>query len=411
MNRALASVFVVAAFAVPAAADDQIALPSPLRMQDVVRIAQNRRAEVLAARARARAAAQRPEIVSALDDPEFSASLDHIPFMGGGVNWSIALEQRFPLSRIRGHRRDAAEADARRELAEVDRTGLDVELEAAAAFWMLAELRERAKILGEQRALADQMASAATARYSTSTGMQADVLRAQLEVDRLDGEQRAIAAELRAAETMLDTTLARDPDAPIPELDTTVADAEPPSAAQIANTALSNRPELRAGRAEIARAEAEVSVMDSMYAPMAMVRTGPAYTMFDRYGWMVTVGVSIPLWRDKLRAGVDEARAMEDMATADLEAMRRMIGGEAAAARERVESARQRYLALRDRVVPRAKEAIAPTLAAYAANQAPLVSAIETAQALWESERELVMARAELGLAWARLRRTTGELP
>lgn len=411
MNRALASVFVVAAFAVPAAADNQIALPSPLRMQDVVRIAQNRRAEVLAARARARAAAQRPEIVSALDDPEFSASLDHIPFMGGGVNWSIALEQRFPLSRIRGHRRDAAEADARRELAEVDRTGLDVELEAAAAFWMLAELRERSKILGEQRALADQMASAATARYSTSTGMQADVLRAQLEVDRLDGEQRAIAAELRAAETMLDTTLARDPDAPIPELDTTVADVEPPSAAQIANTALSNRPELRAGRAEIARAEAEVSVMDSMYAPMAMVRTGPAYTMFDRYGWMVMVGVSIPLWRGKLRAGVDEARAMEDMATADLEAMRRMIGGEAAAARERVESARQRYLALRDRVVPRAKEAIAPTLAAYAANQAPLVSAIETAQALWESERELVMARAELGLAWARLRRTTGELP
>jgi outer membrane protein TolC len=41
----------------------------------------------------------------------------------------------------------------------------------------------------------------------------------------------------------------------------------------------------------------------------------------------------------------------------------------------------------------------------------PLVSAIEAAQALWEAQRELAMARAELGLAWARLHRTTGETP
>ncbi|HEX8112633.1 MAG TPA: TolC family protein, partial [Kofleriaceae bacterium] len=155
----------------------------------------------------------------------------------------------------------------------------------------------------------------------------------------------------------------------------------------------------------------EVSVMESMYSPMAMVRTGPSYTMTDGAGWMVMVGVSIPLWRGKLRAGVNEARAMADMASADLGAMQRMIGGEATAARERVAAARSRYLALRDSIVPRARQAIAPNLTAYAANQVPLVSAIEAAQALWEAQRELAMARAELGLAWARLRRTSGETP
>jgi outer membrane protein TolC len=210
---------------------------------------------------------------------------------------------------------------------------------------------------------------------------------------------------------MLDTSLARSPDAPIPELDITVSDAEPPAATAIAGTALANRPELRAGRAEVARSEAEVSVMESMYSPMAMVRTGPSYTMADGAGWMVMVGVSIPLWRGKLRAGVNEARAMADMVSADLGAMRRMIGGESTAARERVAAARERYLALRDSIVPRARQAIAPNLTAYAANQTPLVSAIEAAQALWEAQRELAMARAELGVAWARLRRTTGEMP
>jgi outer membrane protein TolC len=413
VNKRVAACVVaaVACLTASVAADDQIALPTPLRAADAVRLAKQHRPEVVAARARARAAAERPAIVSALDDPEVFPSIDHLPFMGGGADVSFTVEQRFPLSRIRSHRERAAQAGARRELAEIDRAGLDVELEAAAAFWMLAELRERAKLLDDQRALADQMAAAATARFSTSAGMQADVLRAQLEVDRLAGEQRAIAAELRAAEAMLDTSLARPADAPIPELDLSVSEAEPPAAATIASTAITRRPELRAGNAEIARAEAEVSVMQSMYAPMAMVRTGPSYTMADGSGWMVMVGVSIPLWRGKLRAGVNEARAMLDMTSADLDAMRRMIAGQAVAARERVAAARARYLALRDDIVPRARQAIGPTLAAYAASQTPLVSAIEAAQALWDAQRELAMARAELGLAWARLDRTTGETP
>ena len=65
---------------------------------------------------------------------------------------------------------------------------------------------------------------------------------------------------------------------------------------------------------------------------------------------------------------------------------------------------------MKDRcVVPRAEQAIAPTLAAYSAGQVPLVSVIEAAQVLWGSQRDLVMARARLGIAWARLRRAASE--
>jgi len=406
-RTAAAIVTALACLAPPAAADP----PGPLRLADAMRIAREHRGEVVAARARARAASERPASVSALDDPELSASLDHVPFMGGGADVSVTIQQRFPLSGVRGHRRRAALAEARRAAADIDRAGLDVELQAAAAFWMVAELRERQAVLADQRALADQMTAAATARYATSAGMQADVLRAQLEVDRLGADQRALAAELRAAEAMLDASLARDPGAPVPELDAAVSDAEPPAAAAVASAAIARRPELRAGAADVARADAEIAVMQAMYTPMAMLRTGPSYTMADGAGWMVMVGVSIPLWRDKLRADVSEARAMAAMASADLDAMRTMIRGEAAATRERVMAARARYLALRDDIIPRARQAIGPTLAAYAANQTPLVSAIEAAQALWDAQRELAMARGGLGLAWARLRRATGETP
>lgn len=384
------------------------ALPDPLRAQDVAMLARTKRAEITAARARARAAAQRPAIVSALDDPTVSFSLDHVPFNMMGVDGNVTIEQSFPLSRIRGNRERAARAGARRELANADRVGLDVELDAVESFWMLAQMRAAADIITQQHALAKQLEAAALARYTANTGTQGDVLRAQTETARLAAEVRAVAAEVRAAEVMLNTSLARDAAGPIPTLDVTVPDRDPPTSDDVARSSL-QRPELRAGRAEIEQAEADVRVMQSMYAPMAMVRTGPAYTMAEGEGWMVMVGVSIPLWRGKLRAGVAEADAMVDMATADLEAMRRMAEGQARSARERVAAARARFVALRDDIVPRAEQAIAPTLASYSSGQVPLVSVVEAAQALWMAQRDLVVARAELGIAWARLRRATGQ--
>lgn len=399
-------VLLIALVATPARAE--VALPTPLAAKDVAALARSRRSELVAAKARARAAAQRPASVSALDDPTIAVSADHIPFNGMGWDRSLTFEQTFPLSRVRGNRERAAKASARRELANAERVERDVELDAVQAFWMLVEVRATADIVTHQLALAEQLVAAATARYATNTGTQSDVLRAQTERARLDAERRAIAAEVRGAEVMLNTMLARDASGPIPILDGTVPDAEPPAGDAVARAA-QRRPELRAGSAEIEAAEAEVRVMRAMNAPMAMIRTGPAYTMMEGYGWMAMIGISIPLWGDKRRAGIAEATAMRDMATADLEAMRRMADGQARGARETVVAARERFRALRDDIVPRAEQAIEPTLAAYAAGQVPLVSVVEAAQVLWTSQRELAMARARLGIAWARLRRAASE--
>ncbi|MFN0253865.1 MAG: TolC family protein [Kofleriaceae bacterium] len=393
--------------ATTAAAYADVVLPSPLGVRDVAELARARRSEITAAKARTRAAAERPAMVSALDEPTVSVSLDHVPFNLMGLDGNVTVEQTFPLSSVRANRKRAAEAGARREGANAERVSLDVELDAVQAFWMLAQMRASGEIASRQHALAKQLEAAALARYSSNTGTQSDVLRAQIETVRIAAEQRALSAEVRSAEVMLNTSIARGPLSPIPTLDLTVPEVEPPDGNRVARAAQA-RPELRAGRAEIEQAEAEVRVMRSMYAPMVMVRTGPAYTA-DGGGWMLMVGISIPIWRGKLRASVAEATAMVDMATADFDAMRRMADGEARSAREAVVAARERYRALRDDILPRAEQAIAPTMAAYSAGQVPLVSVIEAAQLLWTSQLDLVVARAALGTAWARLRRASNE--
>ncbi len=390
-----------------AAAQATPPLPSPLALADVVRLAGERRDEIQAARARARAGEARPIIAAALEDPMIAPSLDHLPFMLGGADVSVTLEQRIPLSGIRGHRRTSALADLERLRADVNRTVLDVGVQAASAFLMLQERRRTTALVTEQIAFARDVVTAANARYASGTAPQSDVLRAEVEVARLDAFARALVSDVRGAEAMLNTSLALDTDQPVPAL-AALAFAQPiPDWAAI-RTALPARPELAAGRAELSRADAEVQVMRDMYRPMATIRTGPAYTMAEGRGWMAMVGISLPIWRGKLRAGVAEAQAMRAMSEADLRAMTRMIEGDAAVAVTRLQASRDRQAALRDDVLPRARMVIEPAVAGYASGRLPLVSVIEAVQALWLVQSDLIAADTELGLAWARLGRAIG---
>ncbi|HKU38124.1 MAG TPA: TolC family protein [Polyangiales bacterium] len=403
-------VTVVAAQSSAARAQQPAALPEPLRLEDVLVYARAHRQEIAAARAEVHAGEQRPAIVSGLEDPMLMPSIDHLPFMLHGVDASLMIEQRFPLSGVLGQRKRAAEAEVRRLRARSETVEQDVLLDAARAFLMLRERRDTAQVLETQRSLAREFVEAANARYSAGTTSQPDVLRAEVELARLNGVLRAMGAEIAAAESMLNASLGRPVDARVPALAGAPLDAAPASWSEVRKTTLHGRSELQEGRAEIARAEAEIGTMEAMYAPMGLVRTGPAYTMSDGWGVMLTLGISIPIWSGKYEAGIREARAMASMARADVAAMTRMVEGEAASARHQVVAARERVLSLRDDVLPRARSAIAPSVSAYAAGNAPLVSVIDAAQSLWSLEAELVAAEFELGLAWARLHRALGNL-
>lgn len=387
-------------------------LPEPLHLNDALRIAQEQRAEIRAAGARAEAARHRPAIVSALEDPILAPSIDHKPVDPMmETDRSITLEQSFPLSRIRGHRRDAAQAEADRLRSEVDRTGLVVGLDAARSFFMLNEKRRMQAIVQRQIELASQVTQSAAARYGAGGSAQAEVLRAEIEQARLNARLQSLQAESAGAEAMLNTSLGRDVGQPIPELATAEVfrpDNPLPTLEVVQTRALDRRPEISGSDAEIRRAEAEVKVMKSMYLPMAMVRTGVAETMTAGRGYMLMVGVSLPIWFNRMNAGVDEARSMETMARADQQAMRRMISGEAAAALEDVRGALARYRALTNDVLPRAERAIAPSLSAYSAGQLSLTGVLEATKALWSVQEEAVMAETELGMAWARLNAAMG---
>jgi outer membrane protein TolC len=150
--------------------------------------------------------------------------------------------------------------------------------------------------------------------------------------------------------------------------------------------------------------------MESMYAPMAVARLGAAYTMTDGPGLMTAFGISVPLWRDSLAAGVTEAEQMVRMTGAEVDAMAQMIRGEVGSARARVLGLQGRRDALERKLLPLAKTSLDLSLTGYAGGQLPLVSVVDAAGALRELRMQLVQVRAQLLVAWIRLGRAVGTL-
>lgn len=383
-------------------------LPSPLKPDAVLKYAAEHRAEITAARAKAAAAAQVPAQVRALPDPMVMVSVDHLPIKLDGINASFLVQQDFPLSGVLGARERVAAADAKTATAQASTTKLDVEYQALAAYLMVVEAQRMASVLDDQVAIAKQVLAVSQARLSASDAASADVLRAQLDVVRLEGERTALDADIQSAASMLEAALGRPVTGEAPTCELTLPSADPPALAELVKKAVDTRPELAAMKASVARASAEIDVMKSMYSPMAFVRVGGAYTMTDGPGFMLMVGVTVPIWREKLGAGVAEAKAMGTMAGADVSAMRTMVEGEVGAARQAVIAARTRLATVRDKVLPLSKSVVSLTIATYAAGQLPLVSVLDAVRAIRDARMDEVLAEVKAAAAWARLGRAVG---
>ncbi|MDQ1812353.1 TolC family protein [Massilia sp. CCM 9210] len=244
-----------------------VAAPGPaVSLDDALAVARASRAEMRVAAARVDAARQRPIIVSALDDPIIAPSIDHKPVDPMmKTDRSITFEQSFPLSRVRSHRRRAAEADVDRYQGEGGKTALKIDAEVAQAFFMLNERRKVVEILGRQTTLAQELVKLAAARHGVGAATQADVLRMEIEQARLKSRLALTGADLRAAEAMFNTALGQEPYRPVPSLqmqgvlDGIVAIPDLDASLEVA---LLRRPELRISQAEIRRARARLHAHD-----------------------------------------------------------------------------------------------------------------------------------------------------
>ena len=389
--------------------------PDTLRLDAVLDALYADNPTLAAARLDARALARRGDQVGALPDPTASVLVAPYPILTarGTQRSQWRVEQRLPWPGTLGLRRDAADAAADAARLGADATALDLARDATRAYADLVRTQEAADVVRAFQARLDAFAEAAAVRYEVGRGPQGAILQVQLERQRL-GERLIEFERQRDAAVQ---TLARVLDRPGLTVGRVVTPpAALPDADALDALALDLRPEVAAAQARIDQAEIDVALAERAYYPdlgvgvvytdIAEADAPPTATGRDALGLMASV--RIPLGRDRLRAGVQEARLRRQAAEVRLEATRTAIQTDLADALSDARRAAEAVALYRDTLLPLSLTTVESALAGYTTGTVDFLAFLDAERARFQIQLGLVDARARLLDASADLARAVG---
>jgi len=327
----------------------------------------------------------------------------------------LMAQQSFPLSGVRGDR-ERVEATRARD-AETERVVARhaVVQEAELAFVRVWEAHRSVAALIEQLATAEQLHTIAVARSGAATASPVDVAATAVEIARVQTDLETARLRSDGSRAGLRVVLGLSPDAPLGDpVDIGVAD-ELPSLDALVREALRTRPELELPESALARSRAMGDTARAQNAPVMTVGGGlmsmpNAMQLGDAFGWMVELGVSVPIWRDARNAREDEATALAGEARAARDAWRRALTQEVTAAWEEATVTRGRLAALESGVASAVQASWDTALAQYGASGG-LASAVDALRLFVALDVELVAARADAIRAEVMLSHAAGRLP
>jgi outer membrane protein TolC len=390
-----------------------------VRLGALVDEAQRANPRIAVANAFARAAAARVPSASRLPDPQvqfgwMNYELPQFRQMAGLGMTQLQLMQMVPLA---GKRRLAGELESARADAASARVGdteFDVRSRTSMAFYDLYAADEAVTVMQRTRRVLKDVADIARQMYEVGDGRQADVLRATVELARMDEEIIRMETMASVMRSRINALLARPDSTHIgtPLLPTF---AETPLAVDsLMQLAEVNRPMIRAGARDVAVAEAAERVARREVWPDLQVGVqlgrqsgsdGP-----QRMGSLM-LGMSVPIYAGNRQYKMrDEAAAMREMASAELASMRAETRGSVAAAHANLMRARRLAELYRASVLPQADATVQSSLAAYRAGTVNFMTLLDAQMTLNRFRQDLLTLEAEEGKAWADLEMLTGRV-
>jgi cobalt-zinc-cadmium efflux system outer membrane protein len=326
-----------------------------------------------------------------------------------GMN-QVQLMQMVPIAGRPGLARRAATASAEAERAEARETGLEVRAQGAMNFYDLYVAERSLAVMADSRRLLGDAIRAAEAMYAEGRGSQADVLRAQVELARMDAgiiDMQAMRDRVRgrlAALLVLPPDSVREPVLPL-------MPASLPTRDSLVQLALGQRPRLTAGRLRIEAADAAARRADREIWPDLTL--GVAYGQRPMGGetdrmMSFMFGFTLPITaRSNQKQMAAEARAMAAMASADLTEMglaTRARVGELHADLVRSQRVTQLY---RTTLLPQAEAAAASALAGYQSGLSSFMTLLEGRMEILRVRTDLIRTEADAGRAIAELEMLT----
>lgn len=346
------------------------------------------------------AAVERITTARSLPDPRLTFELDIqdvvmtvMPGLMAEVPWVKKLRLRA----------EAASAESQARYFAFESTVLQTAYAVKRPYYQLHFLEQRLRLLRETLALAGELEQIARARYQAGTVTLQDVLRAQIEQERLrvdianlEDSRAPLLAQLKAALGLR----ADQPDPPLPQqFESTPLDL---TGEQLWTTALARNPRLKQMEAEVRLAEAGLRLAHQSRLPdfsaglEADVKAAPVM-------WRPTLGITLPIWRDKIAAELAAAQSAKRAAQARLSAEQIQLAVELADKSFQYREATRNLALLLDSLLPKARQALEVARAGYRVGKTDFINLLEAERALLEFGLAEVDARTRRELALADL--------
>lgn len=271
------------------------------------------------------------------------------------------------------------------------------------AWYELRLVDERIGVNREMVTLLEDLEKLAQSRTEVGKGSLQDLLRTQMERERLQNELADLRDSRQSFMTQFKAALGLGSGDPAPPLPGALP-ASPLSTSgdKILAAALARNPRLKAMEADVRRAEASLTLaMKSRIPDFALgieadVKSSPV--MVRPSG-----GMTLPIWRDKIAAEIAEAHAREGASRARLSKERLDLTVEVAMKSYEYRESTRLLALLQDSLLPKARQSLEVARSGYSTGAADFIDLIDAQRTLLEFRLAEVEARIKRELALADL--------
>jgi outer membrane protein TolC len=299
----------------PRAAAQESTLPTDATLARLIEQSLAVRPELARARSAVHAQEQQIPQADTLPDPMLQIGIQNDGFDSiqiGRMDTSFVsfmATQTFPWPGKLDLRGKVAELSATQAEQVVARVWLSTEADVRRTYLDLLLVRDRLALLDQLEGIAQKALGVAQARYEAGDGAQSDVLRAQLELNRLKQRRFALQGEARGRIQTLNRLRAHPLDEAI-ETSGGIRSLPAPAGFErhfSAEAALKRSPELAAARLGVVRAGSSVALAEKSYYPDLTVGAGVMLRGQLPAMWLVTLGGPLPIF-----SGSKQSRAVEE---------------------------------------------------------------------------------------------------
>ena len=271
------------------------------------------------------------------------------------------------------------------------------------AYYQLFFLEHRLAVNRQMLGLLSDLEKLARTQNEVAKTTLQDVLRAQIEQERLQTEIANLEDSRNPLLAQFKAALGLGHDAAVPpfptKFESTPFDA---SAPEIFAQALARNPRLRGMEAEIAQADAAIRVAQRGRIPDVSIGI-EADVKPSPWRWRPQIGVTLPIWRDKIAAQIAAARASGRAAQARLSAEEILLAVDFAERSFMLRETERNLALLRERLLPKAHASLQVARAAYGTARADFLNLIDAERTLLEFQLAEVEAQTQRELALAEL--------